>query len=291
MVIVNISGGLGNQLFQFSFGRYLAQLLNTNVKYDLQTNRSFKNYTPREIEYALFDSKPEIATKQEIGKMKYFTNGIFERLERKITQKVPFLNTSYFVESPFSGREKTSHFKDNCYYEGYWQSYKYLLNCEISILNEGSITENFSNQNKTLLNNMISDQSIGLHIRRGDYLSNKKNVSIFEMCSSNYYENAIKYFKSSFQNPVFYVFSDDMVWARENFTDTEFKHVTNNKPVIDFLLMSKCKHNIISNSTFSWWAAWLNQNANKTVIAPKLWYKGKRNESTFDLIPENWIRI
>jgi hypothetical protein len=291
MVIVKISGGLGNQLFQYSFGKYLSKLLNTKVKYDLQTNRKLRNFTPREIESAIFGSETEIATKPEIKRMKFFTKGIPERLERKMIQKMPFLNNSFFVESPFAKRLKTSYFRDDCYYDGYWQSYKYPISSEASLFNKESIIKALTETNKEILKNLSNNLSIGLHIRRSDYLSNKKNASIFEECGKKYYEKAIQYFSSNYTNSVFYIFSDDLSWAVANFKGNEFIHVTDNQPLIDFFLMSSCKHNIIANSTFSWWAAWLNPNKNKIVIAPEKWYRGEINDCTMDLLPDNWIKI
>lgn len=291
MIIVKICGGLGNQLFQYGFGKYLSRLLNTKVKFDVQTTRNNKNFTSRDLEPAIFNSITELASKDEIREMKLFTKGFFERLERKIIEKLPFMNNAFYVEKPFSKESKIQYFKDNCYYDGYWQSFKYLDNIDRAFIKEDAIKSNLDAQNAALLKDILIGQSIGLHIRRGDYLSNKKNASIFEVCSLNYYQRAVQYFTEMMPESVYYIFSDDIMWAKKNLTGNQFIHVENKKPLVDLYLMSKCKHNIISNSTFSWWASWINQNPDKRIIAPKLWYKGKLNESTFELIPDNWKRI
>ena len=137
----------------------------------------------------------------------------------------------------------------------------------------------------------MNSLSISIHIRRGDYLSNTKNSKLYSVCDLKYYKNATEHFTKTYPNPVFYVFSDDIDWAKTNFTGGQFIFISGNRPSEDMYLMSRCRHNIIANSTFSWGAAWLNQNRGKIVIAPINWYRGKLNEYSRNLVPENWIRI
>lgn len=138
-----------------------------------------------------------------------------------------------------------------------------------------------------------------MHIRRGDYLL-KANQQLFAECSLNYYITAVREILAKVVNPVFYVFSNDVNWVREHLLkvfekEAEFVFVDNSEitksPVADLFLMSLCKHQIIANSTFSWWGAWLNKNPKKIVIAPKNWYNGDLNKTTEDLIPAEWIRL
>ena len=290
MIIIKIFGGLGNQLFQYSFGKYLELKLNTIVKYDIQTNKKIKNFTSRDIELQFLNISLEIATEDEIKKLKYFTSGILSRIERKIAQKLPCIIRSYFVEPSVQTIINYQNLKDNCYYDGYWQSYKYLSDIEIAPYKEIS-KKNFLVDKETQATKILSNESISIHIRRGDYLSIKKNSEIFSVCDMSYYEKAILYITQRLPKPNFFIFSDDIDWAQRNFFGQQFYFIDGNIPSEDMHLMSLCKHNIIANSTFSWWAAWLNSNKNKIVIAPKQWYIGPLNKSTENLIPNSWIRM
>lgn len=291
MIIVKISGGLGNQLFQYGFGKYLAQRLNTKVFYDFQTIKNYHHFTQREIGLTSYKCQLEIASKDEINKMKFFTHGILERIERKIVKKYPILFSKYFVEQASHIITDSKYLRDNCYYDGYWQSYKYLAPIINILHNEIRLKPAYVEQKIDLINEIENSQSVSIHIRRGDYITIKQNFDRFGVCSKNYYEEAIKHLEENLTNPVFYIFSDDLDWAKENFVGSQYIFISDNNPAEDLYLMSNCKHNIIANSTFSWWSAWLNQNPEKIVIAPKQWYKGKLNETIKDLIPSEWIRI
>ena len=111
------------------------------------------------------------------------------------------------------------------------------------------------------------------------------------MCDKQYYEHAMQIIEKRLNSPKYFIFTQDKDWAKENFQGENFEFVEGNSRLEDMLLMSLCKNNIIANSTFSWWSAWLNKNPNKIIIAPLKWYKGKKNLTTNSLIPENWMRI
>jgi hypothetical protein len=149
-------------------------------------------------------------------------------------------------------------------------------------------------KNLVIASEIKMKNSVSIHIRRGDYLHNKKNTSLYATCNSKYYFEAIKIINSSVEKPFFFVFSDDIPWAKKIFKNMRnFKFITGNcgeLSYIDMQLMSLCKHQIIANSTFSWWAAWLNKNDNKIIISPKNWFL-KNNFDTSDLIPATWLRI
>jgi hypothetical protein len=288
MIIVKISGGLGNQLFQYSFGQYLSKVLNTSVLYDLQTEKKIVNYLPRKLGLNSFDIELNIASLNDTKKMKCFNNGILERIERKFAQFLPSLFSTYFVE-----KTEKIRIKDNCYYDGYWQFYKYQTQDGINFTSFSLSNINTNEVNRQILRLLIEHNSISIHIRRGDYISIKKNSSIFCICNYDYYESAIQYIDNVVEDPIYYIFcdGDDLKWARDNFIGKQFRFVTGNSPIEDLYLMSKCKHNIIANSTFSWWAAWLNKSDHKIVIAPKQWYNGKQNSITTNLVPDTWIRM
>lgn len=293
MIIVKITGGLGNQLFQYAFGKYLSVKLNTELKFDIQTNYDSSNFTNRSVGLANFNIKLNLASKNEIDEFKYFNNKLFARIERKFVQKLAFLNRSYMVQNSLNPQKNIVKFRNNCYYDGYWQSEDYFK--QIANILQQELKSNFnpvlSEPNRYLLNEIRNSESVSIHVRRGDYISIQLNNSLFSICSLKYYEEAINYIKRKIKNPLFFVFSDDIEWAKENLRGDNFIFVTGNEPADDMYLMSLCEHNIIANSTFSWWGAWLNKNSEKIVIAPKQWYNGKLNKSTKDLIPAEWIRI
>jgi hypothetical protein len=150
--------------------------------------------------------------------------------------------------------------------------------------------------NLIITNEIKNSNSISIHIRRGDYVSNQHTNDIHGLCSLDYFYKSVQYMNSKIYNPIYFIFSDDMDWVKKNFNTENLKYKfieTNmNQNHLDLILMSYCKHNIISNSSFSWWGAWLNININKIVIAPKIWFANKKmNNLISDLIPNNWITL
>lgn len=286
MIIVKIWGGLGNQLFQYSFGKYLAAMLNTEVKYDIQITNTLNSFTQRDLAISFFNVEMEVAAAREINEKKYFSNIQLARLERKLAQRLPFLLKTHIVESNEPKPFGSIHFRDNCYYEGYWQSYKYLTPVETLLRREFTMKQPTRDQVLNTVKEIASGPSVSIHVRRGDYLHNK----YFTTCKMAYYNEAMAYFATIEPATKFYVFTDDIAWCKEHFTGPQYFFVTGNEHFEDMYLMSSCRHNIIANSTFSWWAAWLNHNPGKIVIAPRDWHK-RHNEKYNDLMPENWIKI
>jgi hypothetical protein len=289
MVIVKISGGLGNQLFQYSFGRYLSTIYNTILKLDIQTKNNISGFTNRDVGLDKFNINIEFATSDEIIRYKWFKSGLLSRVERKLIQAMPFLNIKYIIQSPFCNKFNMNRMRDNCYYDGYWQSEKYFK--PIADVLRSELTLSFSRYQ--LSDNIISSESVSLHVRRGDYLSIKSNSKLFAECSIQYYFGAINYILEKVSCCTFFIFSDDITWCKDKFKGDNFRYVESNMdcPEVDLFLMSQCKHNIIANSSFSWWGAWLNSNPDKIVIAPKGWYKGRKNRAINELIPSKWIMI
>lgn len=292
MIIVKIWGGLGNQLFQYCFGRSLSLRLKAELKFDIKTINKSKNFTNREIGLTDFNVAINIASNSEIKKYKYFNRSILSRIERKTIQKIPIINSSYCVESHDLKRIYFSKLKNNCYYDGYWQSEYYFNSIRHIIEDEFVLLNKLNKAASITLKNIETTNSISIHVRRGDYLSINKNITRIAYCGEDYYNRSISQMKKKYSNITFFVFSDDINWAEEIFDGPNFKIVKNNSPSVDMLLMSRCKHNIIANSTFSWWGAWLNSSRDKTVIAPQMWYNSvSLNQSTTNLIPKEWNRI
>ena len=288
MVIIKIAGGLGNQLFQFAFGLFVSEIFSTKVAFDIQVHRNCRNFTNRELEIAFLFDIP-IANKNDVVLYKKSVIPLLARLERKIVQKMPFIEPKYVVQK--DAHTLPDFFSDNVYYDGYWQNYTYLDKIKHLFINRIRLKESYIITQKTVLHNIKISNSVSIHIRQGDYLNINKNSKIFHICELDYFNHAIEIIKQKVDNPVFYIFTQDIIWAKSNFNRLNFNIIEGNSAVEDLILMSKCKHNIIANSTFSWWGAWLNQNNNKIIIAPRNWYKGKLNHKIINLIPPSWIQI
>ena len=289
---VKLWGGLGNQLFQYSFGKYLEKTRG------VPTNFFFSRITPiKKLDLNYFVKNIEFSSENELKSAGYgFISPLTERVCRKLFATLPFLNRKVHIER-YSGF--VSEFPaGKVVYDGYWQSYKYLEAIENELRSELRFDE-LSFKNLHCLAEIKKNNSVSMHIRRGDYLL-KANQQLFAECSLQYYIAAVREVLTRVENPVFYVFSNDVNWVKDNLVKvfdkgTEFVFVDNSaltkSPVADLYLMSLCKSNIIANSTFSWWGAWFNNNPHKIVIAPKNWYNGALNETTKDLIPAEWIRL
>jgi hypothetical protein len=171
--------------------------------------------------------------------------------------------------------------------DGYWQTEKYFNMSPVKekIYEEFSLRKELTGKNKKAADSIQQNPSVGVHIRRGDYV--REGYAL----SRDYYRKSMDMITNKYTNVTFYLFSDDIDWVKENITFSEnIKYITNNdvtEGYKDLKLMSLCDHNIIANSTFSWWGAWLNQNDQKLVIAPSIWFKGIHTDKT-DIIPERW---
>ena len=203
---------------------------------------------------------------------------------------VPFSYKKIIYDNGFVFDERVLNLRDNKYLMGNWLSPKYFQDIRNILLGEIVLDKQLPEKTKTILNDIESCNSVSVHIRRGDYVKYPK----LGVCSDDYYKEAFEYFKKNITNPTFFVFSDEMDYVRKNLYFPENTHFVSNSNIKDYeelVLMSKCSHNIIANSSFSWWGAWLNQNPNKIVIAPKIWRAD--GKSIADYVPKelNWIRI
>lgn len=170
---------------------------------------------------------------------------------------------------------------------GYWQDERYFLDIEDEI-RKAFTFRNIDAKNRQLGDEMENAQSVSLHIRRGDYLK----CPGLQICTPSYYDNAIKYIKEHVENPLFYVFSDDLEWSEKFMIEcgVNFRLVSHNRgrdSYKDMYLMTRCQHNIIANSSFSWWGAWLGKQEGKIVVCPNEWVKGFSK----DPCPARWVRI
>jgi len=183
---------------------------------------------------------------------------------------------------------------DHSYLEGYWGSEKYFKDIENIIRKEFTLKDKPDAINQKMISRIKNCDSVSIHIRRGDYIFDEKTNKYHGVCNLDYYLKAIALVAKKVKKPYFFIFSDDIRWAKQNlhlkFPCVYVNHNIGKKDYEDLRLMSNCCHNIIANSSFSWWGAWLNKNKDKIVIAPKKWFTDK-SINTKDLIPKQWLKI
>ncbi len=286
-------GGLGNQLFQYATGRALSNRLNVPLKFDTRflLDRSPRdNFTYRDFELVHFNIKGEVASKIDI---KSYTN---KSLMNRLIKKFYEVNSVvHFKERSLNFNLQFKELPPHTYLEGYWQTEKYFYNIRKILLEDLSFKDAPQGKNLSLLRRISKQESVAVHIRRGDFVSNVAANEFHGSCNVQYYERAIGIISESTTNPVFYFFSDDIAWAKSNFgykypNSVFISHNTGENSFEDLRLMVGCQHNIIANSSFSWWGAWLNNNPAKIVIAPNQWLS-KPGIDFSDIVPANWLKI
>lgn len=288
MIIVNIIGGLGNQMFQYAFAYSLSRRTDMNVKLDIS---GFNTYKLRRYELSLFKISLPVATVEETKALKYERENLIEKVLRRLRGKDIDFASTYYKEAHYHFDRVAYEIQDNRYLDGYWQSEKYFQQFRDSLLKEFSLRNEFHKQSSEYKDEIENSESVSVHIRRGDYVTNSLTNTVHGTCSLEYYRNSIREIVKQTSDPQFFIFSDDLDWAKKNLGFIEnatFIDLDKNIPDHEeMVLMSLCKHNIIANSSFSWWGAWLNQNEGKIVIAPKKWFLVD-DFNTKNLIPDNW---
>lgn len=292
MIISNILGGLGNQMFQYAAARALAHANGLEFRLDLS---GFANY-PLHCGFELarvFDCQAREVKPDEFHKVLGWRA---HPLARRVLRHPRFgwlRGAHYIVEPHFHYWPDLRHVPADCYLTGYWQSEKYFLEASRLIRADFTFQLPLENRNAALAEQIDRTNSVSLHIRRGDYVKDPKTAATHGVCSPDYYRAAIQYIATHIEQPHFFVFSDDPAWVRENFRiDFPCSYVDHNKGTEsynDMRLMSLCRHHIIANSSFSWWGAWLNPDAGKLVIAPRKWFANANDVS--DLFPEGWVTL
>ena len=280
MIIIGLVGGIGNQLFGYSLYEALKHR-GKEVYFDL----SFYNegdYRKHRIDNFINLDLPEV-DKKTVIEYRDGSRNIFSRFRRKI---LGISKAKVYVDKEERFQPEVFEM-DDIYLQGYWQSELYFKNIEDKIRNTFTFRDLMNSYQKEMLTEIESNNSVSIHIRRGEYL---QFAEIYGgICTDKYYENAVKKFDKI--DCKFYVFSNDYKYAKTHYSGDRFVVV---KPFeqfpaanMDLLLMSRCKHNIIANSTFSWWAAWLNNKENKMVISPNKWI----NKPVNDIYCSNWIKV
>lgn len=294
MNYVVLTGGLGNQMFIYAFKLTLSQKGKTILFHPYRNNSPQYGHAGFQLKQ-IFNIKGD-GIWAEVSALclsiywhitRVFPQTIRQRLISIIGIKeirVPnnFVFYDYIVHTEYK----------NTLFRGTWQSEKYFHSSAVDVRDAFSFNKELLNdKTKSFLNDIVKmGITISIHIRRSDYLSSKYISGFGNICTLDYYSKAIRYIDNLVSKPTYIVFSDDILWCKNNIDLRNAFFVDWNhgkESWQDMFLMSNCTHNIIANSSFSWWGAWLNSNNDKIVIAPKIWWNGIDD----DVVPENWIRL
>jgi hypothetical protein len=279
-------------MFQYAAGRRLAYSLNTEVKLDIS---QFRQDALREYHLSEFSIMENIASATDLRRVRRRLGWNIKHPVEALRSMTP-RNASirYVKERHFHFDPEILALPDNVYLDGNWQSEKYFRSIEKIIREDFTLSEEPDYLNQQMIDKIRNCEAVSLHIRRGDYVSNPETTAYHGICSEEYYRGAVSKLENYVKNPHFFVFSDDPSWVKEKL---DIRHSTtivdfngSEKDYEDMRLMSLCKHHIIANSSFSWWGAWLSNNPQKIVVAPKQWFN-KPDINTQDLIPDTWIRV
>lgn len=290
MIISLLKGGLGNQLYQYASAKALAEKNKTSIWLDLSfLNKDIPNATKRNFDLHYFS----LIKSKDVKVI----NDSNLRLPKKIIQKVAVKALKKVIlEYVETGNHfNADFFKSNrsVAIDGYFQSYKYFDFLRHQLFHDFQLIEPLDDRNLKALELILSCNSVCIHVRRGDYVSLQNANEFHGLCDLNYYMEAMTIIHSKIQNPHFFIFSDDIPWCRSQFNETNisFVNVNNSDNAhLDLNLMKNCKNFIIANSSFSWWGAWLAENKNKIVIAPKKWF-AEEDSKIDDRIPIEWTCI
>ncbi len=304
---VFLFGGLGNQMFQYALGLHLAK--KNNAQLLLDTTFLNDRFPRKEFTYRVFDLDIFTLSSDEIKENKPHFTAL-----SKLSEKFPVpglwlgLDIAFMkIREIFFGRkiikEKNEHHFDpevlraqgNFLLWGYWQSEKYFADNADDVRRAFRFKRELAGEAAAVAEKIRNSNSVSLHVRRGDYVKFESVKKITGGTDLSYYSRAVAYMADHVSAPHFFIFSDDSAWCRENikipYSVTYLDDASAGpKAAFHLQLMSLCKHNIIANSTFSWWGAWLNAHPDKIVVAPEQWNTSPKGDQA-DIIPEGWIRM
>lgn len=284
-VYLRLNGGLGNQMFQWAFAQMIEETTDMEVYLDMSY---FNMRKARPYQLDIFKLKPRFIEDWQT-KLKLEILWTFRFLFPKL------FGIQIYSESHFNfDINFINHIKPNTYIEGFFQSELYFSTVEKRLRDDFTFVDGIFDENRKLANLMLEQNAISVHIRRGDYVQKKRYANQYAVCSPEYYKKAVEYIAQHHPEPVIYVFSDDIAWVKTHirfpYKTVYVGHNKGKDSYYDMRLMSLCKHNVIANSSFSWWGAWLNSNPDKIVVAPKKWFKDSRIIQT-DVIPKSWVQL
>lgn len=280
MILVQLLGGLGNQMFQYAAGRALAYRTGTQLLLDVRTLHHYQaGVTPRHYSLDAFSITGAVASRRVCYMMELRRRLHLTRLLRESSH-------AYNPEFERVGR--------NTYLIGYWQSERYFAPVADHIRQELSLSTSPAPASVKMLTEIATSESVSVHVRRGDYAADPSTNAFHGLMPPSYYQRAAEALLNDTNHPHFFVFSDEPSWARQHIHlpgPTTFVDLHGpDEPHEDLRLMSACQHHIIANSSFSWWGAWLANRPGKRVFAPIKWFQDA-SVDTSDVCPPEWIRL
>jgi len=283
MIIIKLEGGLGNQMFQYALGRNLS--LTHKVPFKIDSSYLQKdNQSGRSLRIDNFKTALEEATPAEIYTCRSSLQKFLDRLRSASKKKGVIEKEIRFYPKNLK--------RNDGYFAGHWNDENYFKSSEDAIQKDFELKKPLGVAARKIADLIAAEpEPVSVHIRRGDYVSIQKVAVVHRELPISYYVEAMKKITEQKSNAHFFISSDDIGWAKENFPKDYPATFVSSPEIPDYeelILMSRCKHNIIANSTFSWWGAWLNQNPEKIVIAPKQWFNDP-NRGTGGLIPSSWL--
>lgn len=292
MIVVKIQAGLGNQMFEYALAKWF-QAKGKSVKLNI-SSYEMKNTASRadiihngyELE-RIFGIHADYADLREACKLGSLEKDVFHKALRRV---FGVKKTHIRREQLGKGRWYFPQLaeRDNIFVDGYWCTFKYADDIDSIIRQAYKFVQPLTGQNADLAKKMKMENSVSIHIRHGDYL---QLTDWCHVLSADYYHRAMEYIRNRVDNPVFYCFSDDLQWCKENLKADNIVFVDGNhgqESYRDMQLMSLCKHNVVANSTFSMWGAWLNSNPDKIVIRPQSVFVNVEDEVK-DFWPDTWV--
>lgn len=291
MRIVKLKGGVGNQMFQYSFAKLLEHVTGDEVKLDMSTYADRINDLIRQPRIFKMNISLKVASDKDIRKLCLFKHEkeIFSKRYRTGIAAEAILNPNYYFERD-RGYRDIQKIKRNKFFDGYWQSWKNVDEIWDSLKNDFAPNYQMDSSTYRMIEQVNSENSVFIGVRKGDYT---KRVGHFGFFGQDYFQRAIEKIELSVENPVYYIFSNDIAWVKDNidFGHREIRYREQENVVDDFedlMIMAHCKHSIILNSTYHWWGARLFEYPGKVIVAPRNWFfDGK----PIDIIPPRWIQI
>ncbi len=292
MIIIKLQGGLGNQMFQYAIGYCLAEKYNTELRFDTNylLNRSIKHrlHVNRDLDLDIFGLNLTIACQKDVSRLRDRFGIAFAD---KTANRIFGLKNTYIREPRYQFTPDIMECGSDVYLEGFWQSEKYFKPVEQAIRAQFVIKDRMEADAAEFAKKISAENAVCVNVRRGDFIANPFHVVL----TPEFYQRAENILLSKIDQPLLYVFSDDLAWCQENLhfqsPVTFVSHGYSGKKFQDyFRLMSSCKSFIIPNSTFAWWAAYLSNSESKTVITPTKWYNDE-SWSTEDLLLKHWLTI
>jgi len=277
---LKVTGGLGNQMFQFAAGYSIAKKKKVDLHLDLSwfDRRNIHNGFELQKVFNIFKRVDFLNSPIPLNRFS------IRRLFNKFNSKYEIFDEPHFHYSP-----KMLDISDHSFIRGYWQSQLYFKDYIKDIRKIFKFDTNVKDKNLKVVNDILNSKSVSLHIRKGDFFLKKNKNHLVDL--NQYYLISIEEITRNFDNPKFFIFSDDHDWVQKNFKiKSDYQIINFNKgkdSFLDMYLMSLCKTNIIANSSFSWWGAWLNNNNDKLIFAPKKWSNDKSIKID-SLFPNTW---